>query len=567
MSGKLARLSMPVGHILVALLLMGACGAAIAVKSVADRAARNDASVLRALAEVRMQDALEWRAISGAGSADAAALHDASVAESVGLLVDTTLDEATVTRLVTEQRAYAAVVRREFELLAAGREQQAEEWDENRVDPAAETLLEDLEAVAVRMDAASQTASWWTGVGLVATLLLSLGLMALVQRRLQTDRARQQQYQLSEARYRAIIDRSSDLVLVCDRDGEIGYLSPAGRRVLGDTVPGRSPSLVAALAPDDRARLRELLQEATRSGEAGPVDLRLTAAASGDAAIHRFTARDLHSHPSVRGIVLTGQDVTAARQLDQARTDFVGTVSHELRTPLTSICGYTELVQDGGFGPVPDELRPAIATVDRNARLLLGLVNELLFLSELDAGVTTAGPHRLDLIQLVELVVADARVAHRGRRVDLNLSHAPQGALVLGVRDDLERVVGNLIANAVKFSPHGDPVTVAVIVRPDDAEITVTDHGIGIPIEEQDRLFSRFFRSSLSQHHAIPGTGLGLAVCNAVVDAHAGSISIESRSGEGATVLVRLPLAASDVHPSSSVPVDAVLAVPGSRRT
>lgn len=242
------------------------------------------------------------------------------------------------------------------------------------------------------------------------------------------------------------------------------------------------------------------------------------------------------------------QAATRARELDRAKTDFVSTVSHELRTPLTSICGYVELMREEVLAPLPDELKSPVATIDRNAQRLLHLVQELLFLSGLDNNPTAAAPERLDLVELVELVggiVVEARVVHAGRRIDFDGPDSLDRAAVLGVRDDLGRVVMNLVANALKFSPDGEVVTVALSVCPEALEIRVVDRGIGIPVEEQGRLFGRFFRSSLAQERAIPGTGLGLAICKAVVEAHAGSIFIDSRAGEGTTVRVRLPLAAA----------------------
>lgn len=250
---------------------------------------------------------------------------------------------------------------------------------------------------------------------------------------------------------------------------------------------------------------------------------------------------------TVTDVTTRKQAATRARELDRAKTDFVATVSHELRTPLTSICGYIELMREEVLAPLPDELRTPVATIDRNAQRLLHLVQELLFLSALDDNPIAVALERLDLVEFVELVggiVVEARVVHAGRRIDFDEPDPLDRAAVLGVRDDLGRVIMNLVANALKFSPEGGVVTVALSVRPEALEIRVVDRGIGIPVEEQGRLFDRFFRSSLAQERAIPGTGLGLAVCKAVVEAHAGAIFIDSRAGEGTTVTVRLPLVA-----------------------
>ena len=106
----------------------------------------------------------------------------------------------------------------------------------------------------------------------------------------------------------------------------------------------------------------------------------------------------------------------------------------------------------------------------------------------------------------------------------------------------LERVVINLVGNAVKFTPAQGRVTVSLVAEPDTAVISVADTGIGIPLAEQDRLFSRFFRSSLAQEQAIPGSGLGLSIAHGFVEKHGGEMSVESEPGEGTTFHIRLPL-------------------------
>ena len=196
--------------------------------------------------------------------------------------------------------------------------------------------------------------------------------------------------------------------------------------------------------------------------------------------------------------------------MDQVKDAFVSSVSHELRTPITSIVGYLEMLEEGEFGDLNAAQADAVRRVSSNSRRLLSLIDDLLTLSRVqDDGLGLA--HRaFDLREVVRSghdVVAPAW-ASRDLAVHLELPSEP--VPFVGDKDMLERVVINLVGNAVKFTPEGGRVHVRMTAGHGNAVVEVRDTGIGIPAQEQDRLFSRFFRSSTAQKQAIPGSGLGL---------------------------------------------------------
>ncbi|HET7735701.1 MAG TPA: ATP-binding protein [Nocardioidaceae bacterium] len=229
--------------------------------------------------------------------------------------------------------------------------------------------------------------------------------------------------------------------------------------------------------------------------------------------------------------------------LDRAKSDFVASVSHELRTPITSVLGYTELLDGGSLGPVTDGQHAVITRISRSSRRLLTLIEELLTLGRIEEGRLDIRRDEVDLGD----VVASAREAleHQlaGRGVAVSFSVPEEDVTVLGDERQLERVVVNLLGNAVKFTPDGGSVGLTVDVVEGRARLSVTDSGIGIPEDELPRLFERFFRSRISQERAIKGTGIGLWMVKQIVAAHGGSIELTSRVGEGTTVCVDLPLA------------------------
>lgn len=235
--------------------------------------------------------------------------------------------------------------------------------------------------------------------------------------------------------------------------------------------------------------------------------------------------------------------VERLRQLDAAKSEFVSTVSHELRTPVTSIVGYTELLEDGTVVPPAEDQRPMLESIARNGRRLIQLCDDLLTLGGLDSGVTRWDRETIDLTTLLAPAAEAVRPLAADRDLELSLVGGPEPVPVLGDRVQLERVLINLLGNAVKFTEDGGRIECRAERRDDEAWLVVADTGIGVPAEEQARLFQRFFRSSTAQERAIQGTGLGLSIVSATVAAHGGRIDVDSAHLEGTTFTVRLPLA------------------------
>lgn len=226
------------------------------------------------------------------------------------------------------------------------------------------------------------------------------------------------------------------------------------------------------------------------------------------------------------------------RELDRLKGEFVATVSHELRTPLTSISGYAELLLAGDTN---EKHRRMIEVIDRNSRRLLTLVEDLLTLSRVDSGELARMDEDVDLVDLIgsASAVLEPTLAAAGVQIQVL---APAGLpAVLGSRSQLERVLLNLMSNALKFSDAGGTITVRAELVADDVQFSVEDTGMGIPAEEHAKLFTRFFRTAEARRRAIQGTGLGLAVVREIVERHHGVVGVRSALGEGTTMTVSLP--------------------------
>jgi len=228
------------------------------------------------------------------------------------------------------------------------------------------------------------------------------------------------------------------------------------------------------------------------------------------------------------------------RSLDMLKDQFIATVSHELRTPLTSIRGYLELLLSET--DLAEKHRKLLAIVDRNSDRLLRLVGDLLFFAQVDAGKLslTLAPMTVDEIALDCVQSLKPVAAEKGIELVLDLQPTPP-VNADGAR--IAQVLDNLVGNAIKFTSSGK---IELRLRPTDDSvlIEVADEGAGISAEDQTRLFNRFFRSAYAADQAVAGSGLGLAISKALVEAHGGTIGVDSKSGVGSTFWVRLPYAA-----------------------
>ncbi|MBG0823102.1 GAF domain-containing protein [Planomonospora sp. ID91781] len=245
------------------------------------------------------------------------------------------------------------------------------------------------------------------------------------------------------------------------------------------------------------------------------------------------------------------QQVERLRQLDAMKDDLMAMASHELRNPIGIIRSYAEMLAEAPG--LPEEYRTFIEVIDRKSEHLQNLVDDLLDLARLDAGRVVVDARPVWLTGLVRQAVDEHRAAAQAGRITLTAELAHH----LHVHADpvrLRQVLDNLLSNAVKYTPAGGAVTVTAgcdsadtgagnqeACRGEAITVTVADTGIGIPAEQYDQLFSRFFRASTAKAAGIKGTGLGLAITKAIIEAHGGAITAAPRAGGGTVFTVRLP--------------------------
>ena len=247
------------------------------------------------------------------------------------------------------------------------------------------------------------------------------------------------------------------------------------------------------------------------------------------------------AHLSSGTTIVFGQDITKRKEVDRLKNEFISTVSHELRTPLTSIRGSLGLIAGGVAGQIPDRAKSMIDIAYKNSERLVRLINDILDIEKIESGKMVFHFKPLELMPLIEHVLDANRGFAEQYHVTFFVSTNAQNIKVNADADRLNQVLTNLISNAVKFSPPNNQVEVNVMRMREGVRVEVRDHGSGIPVEFQQRIFQKFAQADSSDTRQKGGTGLGLSIAKAIVEKHSGAIGFETTPGVGTTFYFTLP--------------------------
>lgn len=279
---------------------------------------------------------------------------------------------------------------------------------------------------------------------------------------------------------------------------------------------------------------------------------------------HEFAAPVTDGEGRVLGRIYVYRDITKETELDRMKTEFIATVSHELRTPMTSIKGALGLVLGGAAGELPPEARELLTIARNNTDRLIRLINDILDISRIEAGKLEIRRAPLSPAEVVRRAVQEMTAFARQRSIVLT-AEVPEGLpRVMADADRLHQVLDNLLSNAVKFSPEGSEVRIRAEAAGDMVRFDVIDRGPGIPPDQIEAIFERFYRIDNAASRRTGGTGLGLTICKAIVEEHGGRIWVESKVGEGSTFSFTIP--AEPRGPAPAAPCPAIHQVLGASR-
>jgi PAS domain S-box-containing protein len=350
----------------------------------------------------------------------------------------------------------------------------------------------------------------------------------------------------SESRLETIIDLMPLCVVALHADGTPYYWNRAWRDYTGIGLDDASlETLLDAVHPDDRLGARETLRRALETGRAVEIECRLRDGRVGS--YHWHVARalpDVNADGNVVGWIATATDVERqkqaereAKQANRMKDEFLAVVSHDLRTPLTSILGWAGMLSSGTAEP--PKLRRGLETIQRNARVQARLIDDILDFARIISGKLSIERRAVDIRTVVQtaLEVVHPAAEAKGVRVEAVLQPVP---ITSGDPDRLQQVIGNLVTNAIKFTPAGGRIEVSVRSAGDGIDIQVRDTGRGIDAEFLPHVFDRFRQGNATTGG---GLGLGLAIVRHIVQLHQGTVTAESEGvGHGSTFVVRLPV-------------------------
>jgi two-component system, OmpR family, phosphate regulon sensor histidine kinase PhoR len=323
----------------------------------------------------------------------------------------------------------------------------------------------------------------------------------------------------------AVIESLNEAVVAVDARRQVVRINDAARRLL--SVRAATP-FSADLLPRDR-ELRDALGAAMAGRTVDGVEFSLGG---------RTVA--LASRPLARGgAVLAAFDLTEVRRLETIRRDFVANVSHELKTPLTVIGGFAETLADPGIA-AQDRQRFA-ETIVTHVRRMQRIVDDLLDLSRIESGGWVPQPTRVDVAAAANDAILPCRENARDKGVTLDVDVPADAAAVIADPTAVRQVIGNLVDNAIRYTPRGGRITVFAERKGDGVWLGVRDTGVGIPLEHLPRIFERFYRVDPARSREAGGTGLGLSIVRHLAEAHGGRVRADSILGRGTAIAAFFP--------------------------
>ena len=338
-----------------------------------------------------------------------------------------------------------------------------------------------------------------------------------------------------KARLSTILETMTEAVAAVDGQGRVIVVNPSLCRLFGiDPESARGRKFLEVLRHNE---LNALLQNALSDQRERTAEVRTF---SPDERHFEALVAPLHEEGVFAGVLLVLHDISRIRRLEQVRRDFVANVSHELRTPLALIKGFAETLRMGGMDDKKNR-KEFLEKIERHADRMTSLVADLLDLTAIESGQRALQSEPVNLSELLRELIDSLKPMAFRKEIDLVGTFDGPAPLVPGDRFQLRQVFVNLIENALKFTPERGTVTIGIDLQNRFATVLVKDTGIGIPAPDLPRIFERFYRVDKARSRELGGTGLGLSIVKHIVEAHGGTVSVESAPGNGSAFAVSLP--------------------------
>ena len=344
-------------------------------------------------------------------------------------------------------------------------------------------------------------------------------------------RSKDEEKSTEQIEMRKILLHTTEGIIAFDRDGKIALINPAAKKLLKISPEDNSFEDIF-YKYDKNINMEKIiyLDNWTSTTEQVSVDgINLNVLFS--------PFRDKKDIPA--GVIAFIPDIIEHERLDNMRKEFVADVSHELKTPITSIMGYSDTLLEGEYDEKTQ--KEFLGVIASEARRMAKLVTDLLELSRIDSNRKKIKKESFDLGKLVKESQAKLAIEIKKKNHQVENFVTADVPPVFADKDDIQRVVLNILTNSIKYTPEGGLIKIYVGFVYNDAYIKIIDNGIGIPEDDLNRIFERFYRVDKARSREFGGSGLGLSIAKEILDKNGGSIDIKSKVGEGTEVVIKVP--------------------------
>ena len=347
-----------------------------------------------------------------------------------------------------------------------------------------------------------------------------------------------------KSRVKTIINCMGDGILVCDRDSCIVLANPAASRML--EIP-ESRLLGNYVSQSNlHSELSKTIEDSLKTEDSAytSISQELSIGDSREMFLRAHTAPVRNDLGEIMGSVTVLQDISYLKEIDKMKSEFIAMVAHELRAPIATVEQQLTVIIGGMAGELNEKQQQMMTRAKERTRSVLTLIKDLLDFSKIEAGKMVQYKEPLSLAEVIPRVVEAMKADAEGKNIRIEILHPLSSSIIQADQNSMEGIFNNLISNAIKYTPDGGRVTIGLDDDEGFVKVSVADTGIGIKGEDIPRIFDKFYRVKSSDTRQIVGTGLGLSIVKSIVDAHMGTISVESTEGKGTTFSVLLPKAA-----------------------
>ncbi len=344
---------------------------------------------------------------------------------------------------------------------------------------------------------------------------------------------------LEKDKLSTLLDNLSDSVIICDDSGKLIFFNRAAAQRF---------NLIPELIMEKS--IRDILPETEEIVEMYSLIDNRTEQEAFEIEVERDTGKRTYLVDISRvfinlsedvGCALILKDITAEKEAERLKTEFYSMMAHEMRTPISVVLGYSQLILDDKAGEVSELQREFLKGIEEKGKVLMTLVDDFLEVSRLENKFIKLEKSKFDIAGLVIKTINGIKLLADNKNISLKSTSGEEVLTVYADRDKLEHVMINVVENAIKYTEEGGAISVSCSRRDDGVEILVADTGIGMSSEEIEYIFDRFKRLGKAERKKIKGTGLGLAIVKEIVDAHEGSIEVESEDGVGSKFRIWIP--------------------------